>query len=308
MISVEGLTRTYGAFTAVDDVSFTCQPGRVTGFLGPNGAGKTTTMRVMVGLTPPTHGRVTIGGHLYRDIPNPGRHVGVLLDASAQHAGRTGREILTIGARTMGLPASRVDEMLALVSLDDKEAGRRLRNYSLGMKQRLGIAHALLGDPSVLILDEPANGLDPAGIRWMRGLLKGYAERGGTVLLSSHLLHEVEIIADEMILIGRGRIVAQGDKKTLLAGERASTLVTSLDNRALADALVARRVEVTPAGDGLRAECEAVEVGRAALEAGVVLTDLRTGSAGLEDLFLQLTSDTQRDAVAPAPATEGHQA
>ncbi|GAA2020488.1 MULTISPECIES: ABC transporter ATP-binding protein [Nocardioides] len=306
MISVEGLTRTYGAFTAVDDVSFTCQPGRVTGFLGPNGAGKTTTMRVMVGLTPPTHGRVTIGGHLYRDIPNPGRHVGVLLDASAQHAGRTGREILTIGARTMGLPASRVDEMLALVSLDDKEAGRRLRNYSLGMKQRLGIAHALLGDPSVLILDEPANGLDPAGIRWMRGLLKGYAERGGTVLLSSHLLHEVEIIADEMILIGRGRIVAQGDKKTLLAGEHASTLVTSLDNRALADALVARRVEVTPAGDGLRAECEAVEVGRAALEAGVVLTDLRTGSAGLEDLFLQLTSDTQRDAVAPAPATEGH--
>ena len=145
----------------------------MTGFLGPNGAGKTTTMRVMVGLTPPTSGRVTIGGHLYQDIPNPGRHVGVLLDASAQHAGRTGREILELGARTMGLPASRVDEMLELVSLSPAEAKRRLRNYSLGMKQRLGIAHALLGDPSVLILDEPANGLDPAGIRWMRGLLKG---------------------------------------------------------------------------------------------------------------------------------------
>src|SRR6186997_1650715 len=231
MITVEGLTRKYGAFTAVDDVTFVCQPGRVTGFLGPNGAGKTTTMRVMVGLTPATQGRVTIGGHLYRDIPNPGRHVGVLLDASAQHAGRTGREILTIGAKTMGLPESRVEEMLDLVSLNDTEAGRRLRNYSLGMKQRLGIAHALLGDPSVLILDEPANGLDPAGIRWMRGLLKEYATRGGTVLLSSHLLNEVELIADEMILIGRGRIVAQGDKRSLLAGASAvSTLVTALDN------------------------------------------------------------------------------
>ena len=173
MITVEGLTKTYGGYTAVDDVSFVAQPGRVTGFLGPNGAGKTTTMRIMVGLTPASRGRVTIGGHAYRDIPNPGRHVGVLLDASAQHAGRSGREILALGARTMGLPASRVDEMLELVSLTDSEAKRRLKNYSLGMKQRLGIAHALLGDPSVLILDEPANGLDPAGIRWMRTLLKG---------------------------------------------------------------------------------------------------------------------------------------
>ena len=233
MITVERLTRKYGAFTAVDDVSFVAQPGRVTGFLGPNGAGKTTTMRVMVGLTPATSGRVTIGGHLYKDIPNPGRHVGVLLDASAQHAGRTGREILTLGAQTMGLPASRVDEMLELVSLTGTESKRRLRNYSLGMKQRLGIAHALLGDPSVLILDEPANGLDPAGIRWMRGLLKGYADRGGTVLLSSHLLNEVELIADEMILIGHGRIVAQGNKEQLLAGAKhTSTHVTALDNDA----------------------------------------------------------------------------
>ena len=189
-------------------------------------------MRIMVGLTPPTRGRVTIGGHLYHDIPNPGRHVGVLLDASAQHAGRTGREILTLGARTMGLPdvARRRDARRWSRSTDD-EAKRRVRNYSLGMKQRLGIAHALLGDPSVLILDEPANGLDPAGIRWMRGLLKGYADRGGTVLLSSHLLHEVELIADEMILIGRGKIVAQGDKKTLLASAAGTPrLVTSLDN------------------------------------------------------------------------------
>jgi ABC-2 type transport system ATP-binding protein len=304
MITVEGLTRKYGAFTAVDDVSFVCQPGRVTGFLGPNGAGKTTTMRVMVGLTPPTSGRVTIGGHLYQDIPNPGLHVGVLLDASAQHAGRTGREILTIGAQTMGLPASRVDEMLELVSLSPSESKRRLRNYSLGMKQRLGIAHALLGDPSVLILDEPANGLDPAGIRWMRGLLKGYADRGGTVLLSSHLLHEVEMIADEMILIGRGKIVAQGDKKSLLAGAAtATTLVTSLDNAALASALTAKGFDVQPAGEGLKVGTESVEVGRTAAENNIVLTDLRYGGAGLEDLFLELTADTQREA-----ATEGVQA
>ncbi len=300
MITVERLTRKYGSFTAVDDVSFVCQPGRVTGFLGPNGAGKTTTMRVMVGLTAPTSGRVTIGGHLYQDIPNPGRHVGVLLDASAQHGGRTGREILEIGARTMGLPASRVDEMLAHVGLKPDEAKRRLRNYSLGMKQRLGIAHALLGDPSVLILDEPANGLDPAGIRWMRGLLRSYAERGGTVLLSSHLLHEVEQIADEMILIGNGRIVAQGDKKSLLAGAggSAASFVTALDNQRLADALTAKGLTVAGAGEGLRVEAETVEVGRTALESGVVLTDLRAAEGGLEDLFLQLTADTQREAIA----------
>jgi ABC-2 type transport system ATP-binding protein len=296
MIKVEGLTKKYGTFTAVDDVSFVCQPGRVTGFLGPNGAGKTTTMRVMVGLTPPTHGQVTIGGHLYHDLPNPGRHVGVLLDASAQHAGRTGREILTIGAKTMGLPESRVDEMLEMVSLSKTEAKRRLRNYSLGMKQRLGIAHALLGDPSVLILDEPANGLDPAGIRWMRGLLKGYADRGGTVLLSSHLLNEVELIADEMILIGHGRIVAQGDKKSLLSMDtNVSSLVTSLDNDKLGRILEESGFAVSEAGEGLRVSCATVDVGRAAAEHQIVLTDLRSGAAGLEDLFLELTSETQRD-------------
>ena len=303
MITVEGLTRRYGSFTAVDDVSFVCQPGRVTGFLGPNGAGKTTTMRVMVGLTPATTGRVTIGGHLYQDIPNPGLHVGVLLDASAQHAGRTGREILSLGARTMGLPTSRVDEMLELVSLDRTEAKRRLRNYSLGMKQRLGIAHALLGDPSVLILDEPANGLDPAGIRWMRGLLESYATRGGTVLLSSHLLHEVEQIADEMILIGRGKIVASGTKDELLAGaEHHTSLVTALDNQQLAEALRAQGVTVTPAGSGLRVDTAPVEVGRLAVEHRIVLTDLRSADGGLEDLFLSLTEDSQRDVLPPGAA------
>ena len=314
MINVEGLTRKYGAFTAVDDVSFVCQPGRVTGFLGPNGAGKTTTMRVMVGLTPPTHGRVTIGGHLYHDIPNPGLHVGVLLDASAQHAGRTGREILTIGAQTMGLPDSRVDEMLELVSLDQTEAKRRLRNYSLGMKQRLGIAHALLGDPSVLILDEPANGLDPAGIRWMRGLLKSYADRGGTVLLSSHLLNEVEQIADEMILIGRGKIVASGTKDELLAERRPQDLVRHRARQ--------RAAHQGAAGQGLRRRAgrhrparrgPAGRGGPVAAEGAIVLTDLRSADGGLEELFLTLTEDTQRDELpagaVPAPAaTEGAQA
>ncbi|HEY3527663.1 MAG TPA: ATP-binding cassette domain-containing protein [Nocardioides sp.] len=299
MIKVKGLTRAYGSFIAVDDISFECRPGTVTGFLGPNGAGKTTTMRVMVGLTPATHGDVTIGGLHYRDIPNPGRHVGVLLDASAQHAGRTGREVLEIGARTMGLPGVRVDEMLDLVSLDGREAKRRVRNYSLGMRQRLGIAHALLGDPSVLILDEPANGLDPAGIRWMRGLLKGYADQGGTVFLSSHLLHEVEQIADEMILIGNGRIVARGTRDELLrdaTGGVFTTLVTALDNHQLAEALTERGLVVHQAGEGLRVTAEPVDVGRIAADKQIVLTDLRAGhEGGLEDLFLELTAETQRD-------------
>src|ERR671913_374292 len=218
MITVESLTRRYAGFTAVDNVSFTAQSGRVTGFLGPNGAGKSTTMRVMVGLTVPTTGSATIDGVRFADLPNPGLEVGVLLDASAQHAGRTGRQILRLSQRMMGLPRSRVDDMLDLVSLTPTEAGRRVRDYSLGMRQRLGIAHALLGDPQVLILDEPANGLDPAGIRWMRDLLRGCADRGATVLLSSHLLHEIEVVADDLVVIGHGHVVAAGTKDDLLAG------------------------------------------------------------------------------------------
>ena len=294
MIAVEGLTKSYGSFIAVDDVSFVARAGQVTGFLGPNGAGKTTTMRVLAGLTRPDRGSATIGGLHLHEIPNPGRHVGILLDASAQHAGRTGREVLTLAARTMGLPLSRVDEMLALVSLDDTESRRRIRNYSLGMRQRLGIAHALLGEPQVLILDEPANGLDPAGIRWMRTLLRGYAERGGAVLLSSHLLHEVEQIADEMIVIGRGRIVAAGTKQELLAA--AGTFVNSADNGRLGEAMRNAGITVTITADGLVVDAEAAWVGQAALAAGVALVELRpSGTSGLEDLFLELTADTQRE-------------
>jgi ABC-2 type transport system ATP-binding protein len=299
MITVESLTKKYGAMTAVDDVSFTARPGRVTGFLGPNGAGKSTTMRIMVGLTPATSGTATVSGRRFADLPNPGLEVGVLLDASAQHAGRTGREILTVAQRTMGLPARRVDEMLELVSLSPSEAGRRVRNYSLGMRQRLGIATALLGEPDVLILDEPANGLDPAGIRWMRDLLRGYADRGGTVLLSSHLLHEIEVIADDLVVIGHGRIVAQGTKAELLAG--AGTLVRTADVRTLARALVDAEVEFTHSAatggdDALRVEADPDVVGQVALRAGVALRELRAADgAGLEEMFLELTAETQRD-------------
>lgn len=298
MITVNSLTKTYGGFTAVDDVSFTAATGRVTGFLGPNGAGKSTTLRILVGLTPATTGTATIDGRRFTDLPNPGREVGVLLDASAQHAGRTGREILTVAQRTMGLPKARVQEVLDLVSLTDEEAERRVRNYSLGMRQRLGIATALLGDPHVLILDEPANGLDPAGIRWMRDLLRGYANRGGTVLLSSHLLHEIEVIANDLVVIGNGRIVAQGAKAELL--ESAGTIARVADTAALARAMDAADLAHTVHEDGsVHTDATPEQVGRVALAAGLALTELRRADgAGLEDMFLELTADTQREGVA----------
>jgi ABC-2 type transport system ATP-binding protein len=300
MISVESLTKHYGPFTAVDHVSFTAATGRVTGFLGPNGAGKSTTMRVMVGLTRASSGRVTISGRDYRELVNPGLEVGVLLDASAQHAGRTGREILTIAQQTMGLPKARVAETLARVGLTDVESGRRVRDYSLGMRQRLGIATALIGDPEVLILDEPANGLDPAGIRWMRDLLRGFANDGGTVLLSSHLLHEIEVIADDLVLIGQGRIVAQGGKTELLAA--AGTLVRTSDpdqTARLARALHESSVVTTPIDGGLRVDAEPELVGETAHRAGVVLRELRPADgAGLEEMFLELTAETAREGAA----------
>jgi ABC-2 type transport system ATP-binding protein len=295
MITIDSLTVRYGGFTAVDNVSFTARTGRVTGFLGPNGAGKSTTMRVMVGLTKPTSGRATISGRPFADLPNPGLEVGVLLDASAQHAGRTGREILTIAQRTMGLPSASVDRMLHKVSLTSAEADRRVRNYSLGMRQRLGIATALIGDPEVLILDEPANGLDPAGIRWMRDLLREYADTGGTVLLSSHLLHEIEVIADDLVVIGNGRIVAQGTKAELL--EAAGTLVRTNDHVALGRALQAAGDTVTINPDGtVHTDADPARVGQVALAAGIALTELRSAdSAGLEEMFLELTAESQRE-------------
>jgi ABC-2 type transport system ATP-binding protein len=300
VITVERLTKRYGPTVAVDDVTFTAAPGRVTGFLGPNGAGKSTTMRIVVGLTRATSGTATVAGRRFADLPNPGLEVGVLLDASAQHAGRTGREILTLTQQLMGLPARRVEEMLDLVSLTPTEAGRRVRDYSLGMRQRLGIANALIGDPEILILDEPANGLDPAGIRWMRDLLRSHADRGGTVLLSSHLLHEIEVIADDIVVIGHGHVVAQGTKTDLLAAT--GTLVRSRSVDHLATVLTAADLSFTPhhTTDGsLCVDADPELVGYLALDAGVALVELRAAEgAGLEEMFLELTADTQRERAA----------
>ncbi|HYH23706.1 MAG TPA: ATP-binding cassette domain-containing protein [Blastococcus sp.] len=295
MIRIEQLTKRYGAHTAVDSVSFAVTPGTVTGFLGPNGAGKSTTMRMLVGLTPPSSGSAVVLGVPYPSLPNPGRRVGVLLDASAQHPGRTGREVLSLGATLMGLPRSRVDEILDLVGLTDGESRRRVGDYSLGMRQRLGIGHALLGDPEVLILDEPANGLDPGGIHWMRGLLRRFADRGGSVLLSSHLLHEIEVIADELVIIGGGRIVAQGRKSAMLAG--AGTVVRSPDIETLAGALTRAGLRHSTRSDaGLLVDGSIEDVGRAAAAAGAVLTELRAASgAGLEEMFLQLTTGAREE-------------
>ena len=301
MIAVDALTKRYGAFTAVDAVTFTCTPGRITGFLGPNGAGKSTTMRALVGLTEPTAGHALVLGRRFADLPNPSREVGVLLDASAQHAGRTGRETLTLSQRVMGLPRARVAEMLDLVGLTDDEADRRVRDYSLGMRQRLGLANALLGDPQVLVLDEPANGLDPAGIRWMRDLLRRYADAGATVLLSSHLLHEIEVVADDLVVIGHGRIVAQGAKQELLAG--AGTLVRTRQADELAAALtrddVAFSRDASARNDTLRVDADPELVGRIALVAGTPLMELRLADgAGLEEMFLALTAGSQREGAA----------
>src|SRR4051812_13600126 len=273
MIETEGLTKDLGGRTVVSDVTFRCEPGTVTGFLGPNGAGKTTTLRMLLGLTESDSGEARILGGRHPDPPNPGRRVGVLLDASAQHPGRRGREALAISAETMGVPAQRVGTLLELVGLDDSASRRRIRQYSLGMRQRLGLANALLGDPEVLILDEPANGLDPEGMRWMRELLSGFADRGGTVLLSSHLLTEVEAVADRMMIIGDGRLQAQGTRAELLPESR--TIVGADDLTAL-DAAIERAGLAMPPADGDRrlVDAEPEVVARAAMAAGVTLSRL----------------------------------
>ena len=304
MLTVENLTKSYGrGAPSVDRVSFTCSPGTITGFLGPNGAGKSTTLRMLTGLTPPTSGTATVAGTRYVDLPNPGRVVGVMLDAAAQHPGRTGRETMRLAASVLGVGGQRADDMLERVGLDGAQ-GRRVRAYSLGMRQRLGIGQALLGDPSVLVLDEPANGLDPEGIRWMRGLLRDFAAGGGTVLVSSHLLREVEATADRLVVIDHGRVVAQGSLAELTGGADA-VVVRGLDPLALLGALRAAGLAPDRQPDGsllVRAGAEAV--GRAAAAAGQVLVELRpAGSDGVEDLFFRLTSssDSPRAAVAAAP-------
>jgi ABC-2 type transport system ATP-binding protein len=290
MIKTENLTKRYGARTVVDDVSFRVEPGTVTGFLGANGAGKSTTLRMLTGLSEPDGGEAIVLGGRYRDLPNPGRRVGVLLDAAAQHGGRRGREALAVSAQLMGVDRGRVVTLLDLVGLDRSAARKRVRHYSLGMRQRLGVANALLGDPEVLILDEPANGLDPAGIRWMRELLRDFADRGGTVLLSSHLLHEVQALADRVVIIDRGRIVAEGSLAELLASS--GTVVRGEDDERLRSALHAAGLDPRPALDGgFVVEAQPEVVGRAALAGGVALSRLApSDGSGLEQLFFDLTA------------------
>jgi ABC-2 type transport system ATP-binding protein len=289
MIESQNLTKSFGGRTVVNDVSFRVEPGTVTGFLGANGAGKTTTLRMLSGLSEPDSGQAVVLGGRYRDLANPGRRVGILLDAAAQHDGRRGREALIVSAQMMGVDPRRVDGLLDLVGLDRSAARKRVRHYSLGMRQRLGLAHALLGDPQVLILDEPANGLDPPGMRWMRELLRDFADRGGTVLLSSHLLHEVEALADRLVIIDVGRIVADGSRSELLAG--AGTLVIAPDEAALRAALDAANLPARPARDGgFIVDAEHEDVGRAALAGGVVVSRIGpSGGSGLEQLFFDLT-------------------
>ncbi|MGZ4621897.1 MAG: ATP-binding cassette domain-containing protein [Blastococcus sp.] len=289
MITVSGLTKQYGARTVVDHVSFTLEPGTVTGFLGPNGAGKTTTMRMITGLVPASAGSALVDGRPYAAVPNPGSVMGTLLDAGAVHPGRTGRTHLRLLADMIGVQRSRVDEVLELVGLTDA-AGRRIGGYSLGMRQRLGIAGALLADPPVLMFDEPANGLDPEGIRWMRSLLRGHADRGGTVLLSSHLLGEVEHTVDRLLVIGAGRIVADGPVASLLGSDGVSVRAT--DPAALASDLVARGFSVSPGDDGalIVSGASPSDVGAVAAAGAHVLSELRPLQRGLEDVFFSLTA------------------
>jgi ABC-2 type transport system ATP-binding protein len=289
MITVSGLTKKYGDRTVVDDVSFTLEPGTVTGFLGPNGAGKTTTMRMMTGLVAPTAGAAVVDGRLYAELPNPGAVVGTLLDASAVHPGRTGRTHLRLLAQTIGVSARRADEVLGLVGLSDA-AHRRVGGYSLGMRQRLGIAGALLARPPVLIFDEPANGLDPEGIRWMRDLLRAHAAQGGTVLLSSHLLGEVEHTVDRLLVIGNGRIVADAPVAELLGAD--GTAVRAVDPATFARALEDAGFHVQHGADGalLVPGTDPSQVGAVAAAGGHVLVELRQQQRALEDLFFSLTT------------------
>jgi ABC-2 type transport system ATP-binding protein len=291
-IVVSGLTKQYRRVRAVDDLSFTVEPGRVTGFLGPNGAGKTTTLRMLLNLVTPTAGTATIGGRRYADLPDATRAVGAVLESSAAHGGRTGRNHLRVFCAAAGLPATRVDEVLELVGLTPA-AKRKFRGYSMGMRQRLGIAFAMLGDPGVLVLDEPANGLDPEGIRWMRHLLRGLADQGRTILVSSHLLSEMQQLADDVVIIAAGRLVRQGAVSQIVDSMAVAhhVRVRTPNVEELTKALNEIGATVSVNGDGalLVAGTDAPGVGAAALRAGVVLHELAPERPDLESVFLELT-------------------
>jgi len=291
-IAVAGLTKRYRKLQAVDNLSFTVEPGRVTGFLGPNGAGKTTTLRMLLNLVTPTAGTATIGGQRYADLPDPLRTVGAVLEASSAHKGRTGRNHLRLICAAAGLPRQRADEVLELVGLTPA-AKRSFKGYSLGMRQRLGIAAAMLGDPRVLILDEPANGLDPEGIRWMRNLLKGLAAQGRTILVSSHLLSEMEQLADDVVIIAAGRLIRQGPVEEIVGSMQTASQVRvrTPQPAELAAALAKAGASVTTNGNGvlLINGTDAPAVGGIAHRAGVELHELTSERLDLEDVFLELT-------------------
>ncbi|MCT2280790.1 ABC transporter ATP-binding protein [Micromonospora chalcea] len=292
-IIVSGLTKQYKTVRAVDNLSFNVEPGRVTGFLGPNGAGKTTTLRMLLNLVTPSAGTATIGGSRYADLADPLRTVGAVLEASSAHKGRTGINHLRVICAAAGLPKERADEALALVGLSPA-AKRKFKGYSLGMKQRLGIAAAMLGNPQVLILDEPANGLDPEGIRWMRGFLKGLAAEGRTVLVSSHLLSEMQLLADDVVIIAAGKLVRQGPVDQVMAsmthGVRVRVRTPQADELATALREQSATVDADPHGALLVSGVDAPTVGRVALAAKVELHELTTERPDLEGVFLELTA------------------
>lgn len=290
-LEVQGLTKRFGAVTAVDDMSFSVPPGQVTAFLGPNGAGKTTTLRILLGLVSPTAGTATIDGQAYRDLPHPTSVVGAVLESSGFHPGRSALDHLRVLATASGLPGERIGPALAQVGLDDARH-RRVGGFSLGMRQRLGLASALLGDPQVLILDEPANGLDPAGVHWLRGFLRAFAEAGRSVLVSSHLLGEVAQVADDVAIIARGRLVTSGPLGQLTDQAAGTVRVRTPQPAALRSALDDRGIAHRSSdGHVVLAEGTTTEaVGEAAAGAGVTLHELTTERSNLEDVFLQLTA------------------
>lgn len=306
MIEAQGLTKRYGSKTAVNDISFTVQPGKVTGFLGPNGAGKSTTMRMIVGLDRPTHGTVTVNGRPYAQHRSPLTEVGALLEAKAVHTGRSARNHLRALAATHGIPEKRVTEVIGMTGLDGV-AKRRVGGFSLGMGQRLGIAAALLGDPRTLILDEPVNGLDPEGVLWVRNLVKYLASEGRTVFLSSHLMSEMALTADHLVVIGKGRIIADGPVSDIIARVTRSTVrVRSPHAAELAERLAGPEVSITAVSPGLLevhgASTEAV--GEVAAAGRFVLHELTPISGSLEEAYMSLTQDSveYHSAVVPSGA------
>jgi ABC-2 type transport system ATP-binding protein len=290
VLSAIGLTKRFGELTAVDDLSFRIETGSVTGFLGPNGAGKTTTMRMLLGLAEPTRGRALVFGQPYAELTRPASRVGAVLEAADLHPGRSARDHLRVLAPVARVPASRVDEVLELVDLRGA-SGRRTKGYSLGMRQRLSLAAALLGDPELLVLDEPANGLDPEGVRWLRDFLRAFAAEGRTVFVSSHVLAEVAQTVDRVLIVNRGRLVVQSALEDLTARLAGTIRVESARPDALEAALRTAGVTAERANGTLRVQgLTADRIGEIALAANVELRELVTETSTLEDVFLQLTA------------------